>query len=430
MKIKTIIIFLIPLLLVASFVLANSFNSKKIPIVVENNQADIPPILNDQVLISDINLNTENQGVITNDSLIVKKNTDIEKQQPLPNPPKIIKAIYSTSWSASSTKKVDYFIDLITNTELNAIVVDIKDFSGLILYDTEDANIKSFKNTEVRISKINSLIKKFHDAGIYIIARLTVFQDPILAENRNNLALKNITNFTQENIAQAPLWEDRKGLSWIDPAAKEAWDYDIALAKNALDRGFDEVNFDYIRFASDGNLKSIGFPFYKKELQAKHEVLKEFFVYLRNQLPEAKISADLFGLTTVNNDDLGIGQKLEDALISFDAVAPMVYPSHFATGFNGYKNPAVYPYEIVKYSMIKALAKAEALKNLPENVDNEYIKIRPWLQDFDLGATYDTQKVKDQIRATEEVLANTPYYGGWMLWDPRNVYTKTALKSE
>jgi hypothetical protein len=121
-------------------------------------------------------------------------------------------------------------------------------------------------------------------------------------------------------------WLDRKGLAWMDPASQEVWDYNLAIAKDAASRGFDEINFDYIRFPSDGNMSDMTFPIYDM-VSAKHLTMRKFFQYTRDSLPNTIISADLFGLAAVVKDDLGIGQVLEDALPYFDAISPMAYPS-------------------------------------------------------------------------------------------------------
>ncbi len=349
-------------------------------------------------------------------------NADIEPQKPLENPPKEIKAIYSTGWSAGSQSKVDYFINLIKTTGLNAIIIDIKDYSGNVAYKIENADVEKYGAKEIRIPQINKLIKRFHDEGIYVIARITIFQDPILAKARPDLAIHSRSKLTPntQNLTPETLWLDHKKLAWMDPASKDVWDYNIAIAKDAANRGFDELNFDYIRFASDGNLDDMVFPFWD-EKTLKSRTIKIFFKYLREQLVGIKISADLFGLTTVQKDDLGIGQIIEDAYQYFDFVAPMVYPSHYATGFNGYKNPAEHPYEVVKYSI------ESALKRIATSTITE-AKLRPWLQDFDLGADYDAEKVKAQIKAVYDAASSTPeFINGYMLWDPRNVYTKEAL---
>jgi len=345
---------------------------------------------------------------------------DIEPQKKLEDPPAVIKAIYSTAWSASSAKKIDYFINLIKTTEVNAIVVDIKDYTGNLSYKNDIELVNKYGAIEIKIPKPNALIKKLHDEGIYVIARMAVFQDPALVKARPDLAL--------QSISKNKPWTDYKGISWVDQSSKEVWDYNLAIAKDALNRGFDEVNFDYIRFASDGNMSDIRYPFYNAKLQTKRQVMNSFFKYLRENLPGAKLSADLFGYTTLHTDDLGIGQSIDDAMPYFDYIAPMVYPSHYNKGYNGYANPADFPYGVVYSSMLKAEQRLDAFNNSTTTVKMVGSKFRPWLQDFDLGATYDAAKVRAQIQATYDAASTTE--AGWMLWAPTNIYTKDALLSE
>ncbi|PIR89380.1 MAG: hypothetical protein COU07_00575 [Candidatus Harrisonbacteria bacterium CG10_big_fil_rev_8_21_14_0_10_40_38] len=364
---------------------------------------------------------------------------DIEPQQKLSDPPKIIKAIYATGWSAGNQQKVQYFIDLIKKTELNAIVIDIKDYSGYVLYNTElEAPIK-YHAVDVRIPHLNSLIKQFHDEGIYVIGRLSVFQDPRLSLARPDLAIKSLST--------GGVWKDRKGLSWIDPASEDAWAYNASIAKEVFDRGIDEVNFDYIRFISDGDLADATYPFWDQKT-ARKKTIESFFAYLRKTLSSDIISADLFGLVTVAYDDLGIGQYLEAALPYFDYIAPMVYPSHYQSGFRGFKNPADHPYEVVYESISGAVERIRKLYIAlapptptpiqtptptlsPTPTPDEFMEptpspssstsptptptptpteepkpkvrlatLRPWLQSFDLGAIYTPETIRKQMQAT------------------------------
>jgi hypothetical protein len=333
--------------------------------------------------------------------------------------PEIVRAIYMTSWSASKETYIDYVINLAKETDINAVVIDVKDFSGYVAYDTKVEKVEEYGVRQVRIKDINSLIKRFHDDNLYVIARITVFQDPILAKARNDLAILSKELITIP-VTSNNLWKDNLGLAWIDPAGKESWDYNISIAKDALDQGFDEINFDYVRFPSDGNLKDMVFPFWKGEVK-KHEVMEEFFAYLRKEMPEAILSVNLFGLSTVSHNDLGIGQIIEDAYDYFDYICPMVYPSHYSSGFLGYDNPAEYPYEVVEKSI------SVALDRLKKHNRADEIILRPWLQDFNLGTEYDAEMVKAEIRAVEDAAGDD--YAGYMLWSPYNFYTKEALKS-
>jgi len=480
MLLKSRLLLVLVLLLVALvglFLFTYLFLSKYYVVEFETSSRIIPlssetsiSVVLSNATSSSIIVSTSSPGISVGNPLTVPPhvNLDIEPQQPLLNPPAIVKAIYATSWSAGSPKKMSYLIDLINTTELNAIVIDIKDFSGYVAYATDLDLVKRYNALEYRIPKINSLIKRLHDAGIYVIARISIFQDPRLALARPDLALMSSST--------GAVWKDKLGLPWIDPGARAAWDYNIAIAREAFERGFDELNFDYIRFPSDGNLVDIKYPFWNQKIP-RQEVMREFFKYLREQLSGTVISADLFGLTTVNTDDLGIGQHLEHALTYFDYIAPMVYPSHYHPGFIGYQNPAKYPYEVIKYSMDQAVKRLIAYREA-QSVSTTTIsdlrfapsaKLRPWLQDFDLGANYDAQMVRREIQAvydafcrpalssqiqtttTTQITGETTShqgekgrdaqicdpsrelgdkFGGWMLWSPSNIYTRDALLVE
>ncbi len=234
----------------------------------------------------------------------------------LQNPPEIVRAVYLTSWSAGIRSRVDYLVDLHKTTDINAAVFDIKDYSGYVAYRMAAPQPAKYGAVRVTVRDINALVSRLHNEGIYLIARITVFQDPVLARARPDLAIHRQSLLPAGEhvvLSRDSLWLDRKGLAWIDPASHEAWQYIVEIAKDAADHGFDEINFDYVRFPSDGNLKDMYFPSWDHKTP-KHTVLKEFFAYLRKQLPGTKLSADLFGLATVNGDDLGIGQVIEDAV--------------------------------------------------------------------------------------------------------------------
>lgn len=336
-----------------------------------------------------------------------------EPGKPLSNPPAEVKAIYATGWSAGSSLRVDYLKKVISETDANAIVIDLKDYAGAISYKTGDPKISIYGGEENRIGDIKKLVADLHANNIYVIGRITTFQDPVLAQKRPDIAVKD---------SKGNLWGDNKKLYWMDPSAKDAWDYNINLAKNAYNAGFDEINFDYVRFPSDGNLGAMVFPVTDLKATTKSAAIKSFFKYVREQLPGKTISADLFGLVTVNKDDMGIGQVLENTFPYFDYIAPMVYPSHYASGFDGYKNPADYPYEVVNYSLVAAEKRLAAAKAKDPSIK---AKIRPWLQDFSLGTVYDSEKVKAQITASKDAGSV-----GWMLWSPKNIYTKDAILSQ
>ncbi len=373
----------------------------------------------------------------------------VPPQPQLVNPPSVVKGIYLTGWSAGSASKMQSVIHLIKSTELNAVVIDIKDYSGYVSYAMDVPEVKaSGAENNIEIPCVNGLIKTLHDNGIYVIGRITDFQDPVLAKAHPEWAMRNKTT--------GAVWTDKNGLAWMDPAERPVWDYLASIAGDAFGRGFDEVNFDYVRFASDGSIAAIDYPAWDGTTPMA-TVIADYFKFLRDTFPNEKLSADLFGLTTVSDDDMGIGQVIEAAYQYFDYVCPMVYSSHYASGFVGYKYPAAYPYQVIAYSLEHALAKLVAMgrpvpassasstpssTSKPSSAAAFYFgavsetKLRPWLQDFSLGPTgapgtvYTAEMVRQEKQAVYDTLNTTTsnkYYDGWMLWNAANDYTVAAL---
>ncbi|MBI3634494.1 MAG: hypothetical protein HY228_02655 [Candidatus Yonathbacteria bacterium] len=347
--------------------------------------------------------------------------------------PEAVKAIYMTACVATEPHFREKLVHIADTTEVNSIVIDVKDFSGTIAFSATDPLLKDNNGPGCRAKDLREFITELHEKGIYAIARITVFQDPYYAKLHPELAIKRASD--------GGVWKDRKGLSFIDVSAKPYWDYIVALGKESYAMGFDELNFDYIRFPSDGNMKDIDFSWGKG--MSKAEALEHFFVYLHDAFKDtgAKTSADLFGMTTTNTNDLNIGQVLERTMPYFDFIAPMVYPSHYPPNFNGWKNPNNHPSELIKFVMSVGAERAVATTTPVAHFGGERVgtstpaiytkdsynrnKLRPWLQDFDYGGDYGSAEVRGQIQATYDSGLNS-----WFLWDPKNVYTKEALKAE
>ena len=317
---------------------------------------------------------------------------------------RVAKGVYLTAYSAGSSNRVDSIIDLINRTELNAVVIDTKDYSGKILYDSGLSLVNELSLDENRIGDVRALIKKFHDNDIYVIARQTVFQDPILAEKKPEWAIGR---------KGGGLWRDHKGLAWVDPTKIEVWDYNIAIAKESIGLGFDEINFDYVRFPSDGNLSSLVYTNGDRE---RYEVMADFYHYLNTELSDepAWISVDLFGFVMERHDGMSIGQRLEDSVHEVDYISPMMYPSHYPPGHLGLQNPAAYPGVVIDNGMKKGVPYFE----------NTRAEVRPWIQAFNLGAVYDASKIRAQIDNIEKYPN-----AGWLLWNASNRYGSAGLRS-
>ena len=337
--------------------------------------------------------------------------------------PEIFKGIYLSFWSASLPSRVDNAIQLAQDALINTVVIDVKDAMGRVGFDSSVPQVVEYRSRERIISDLSALVRKLHAGGLHVVARMVMFNDPMLARARPDLAVhsKVLLDERGPQLSAETFWQDERGLLWVDPGSREAWDYNIAIAKDVLSRGVDEVNFDYIRFPSGGSLDDMHLPVTAED-EPKRDVIVRFFEHLREQLPDARLSADLFGLVTVSRDDLGIGQVIEDALPYFDALCPMVYPSHYAEGFYGFENPAEHPYEVVNYSMRLASERLRAhAATAPQRAE-----LIPWLQDFSIGAEYDADMVRAQIRAVSDAMGED--YRGFLLWSPKNQYSTTALR--
>lgn len=328
--------------------------------------------------------------------------------------PEKVKGIYLTGYTFSNNKRRSELINLIKETELNSVVIDLKDPSGNFMFTPVSEKLKTWSVSPVALSRddYQNILTDLQNENIYTIARITTFQDPIAVKTFPDLALKN---------KSGGVWADYKGVTWLDMTDSAVWQLVADQAREAALIGYDEVQFDYIRFPSDGNIKQIQYYNFKED-QKRYETVAEFFKYLKAELKDLSIplSIDLFGLTYQRRSDpdydLNIGQRLADAALYFDFISPMVYPSHYPSGFLSFSNPAAHPYEVVN----KALKEGNLIL---ETVTTSIASTRPWLQDFDLGANYNAGMIRAQIKAVDENGAS-----GWLLWNARNIYTTSALE--
>jgi hypothetical protein len=344
------------------------------------------------------------------DSLVLMKNEEIltPAVQHITTPEQV-RAIYMTSWVAATPSLRQKIINLIDTTEINTVIIDIKDDTGKITFSVDDNPlIVKYGSAESRIDDIVGLLQDLHDRNVYVIGRIAAFQDTYLAPKLPSLAVQR---------ADGAVWRDKKGLAWFDAGAQEVWEYIAVIAEASYAVGFDEINIDYVRFPSDGNMKDIILP--QTGTRIKSDVIAEFFAFLDTRLRGQGIplSADVFGMTTTNHDDLGIGQVFEKIVPHVDFISPMIYPSHYPAHFSGYANPASVPYEIITIATRGALDRLAAM-------GEPATKLRPWLQDFNLGATYTADMVVAQVRAVADL-----GLGSWLMWDAANTYTTGAYGS-
>ncbi len=348
------------------------------------------------------------------------KNDDIVSPINVPNN---VKAVYATGWVTGTPKLRTSMINSLKENGYNAIVIDIKDEAGQLSYDSSVQTAIDIKASRKMISNISNVINEFKENDIYVIGRIVTFKDPIYASSpATNIAYRK---------NDGTVWKDYNGKCWPNPYNKDSWKYPIELAKEAASLGFQEIQFDYVRFpSSEGKTSTIAYGF-ERSTKTKADIISEFLQTAMNELKpyNVVVSADVFGITTKKDGDFeNIGQDFARISSIVDVVCPMVYPSHY--GFNEYKisKPDLKPYDIV----YKSLEDAFKRYNTYTSGDSEIkmAKIRPYLQDFTaswLGKgnymTYGNDAVKSQIQASFDL----GLYD-FTLWDPSNKYCYSALK--
>ncbi len=352
-----------------------------------------------------INAQNESSDVETAGIEIIPSPTPVQKWEW--TKPAVVKGVYTTGWIAGSSKWFPKIVQFINETEVNSLVIDVKDDNGTLSYSSEVSLVREIGAFERKIADPAQMMNILREHAIYPIARIVVFKDPFLAKKKPEWAVKD-TN--------GGLWQDRKGLCWVDPHNKAVWDYIIEIAKEAINKGFQEIQFDYVRFTSDGDLKRCVYPYGTGEL--RQDIIKDFLTYAKEQLKpyNVPVSADIFGLSTSDQGDLGIGQQFEKIAQSVDIVCPMVYPSHYAPGSFGLRIPDLHPYETVYRGI------SDAQKRLAKVSENGGLaaQLRPWLQDFSLGNPYGRSQIQAQIKAVEDA-----GFKEWIFWNPSCRYSSS-----
>ncbi|HSL69400.1 MAG TPA: putative glycoside hydrolase [Longimicrobiales bacterium] len=324
--------------------------------------------------------------------------------------PEHVRALYLNAWAAGSPRKLAKLIDIANRTDINAFVIDVKE-GGEISYLSEVDLAGKIGAHREYIKNVRGVLSRLKENRIYPIARIVVFKDPVLAQAKPELAIQN---------QDGSLWLDNKGKAWVDSYNKKVWDYNIALAREAVKLGFAEVQWDYVRFpdAPRSYLARAVYP--AAANRTKPDAIREFMLYAREQLADldVPVTADVFGLTVTTQGDMGIGQQWEKMVDAVDVILPMVYPSHFIRGNYGLSNPNAVPYRTIRRSMEDAITRSKAVPNAAT--------IRPWLQAFTLGPPrYTPAHVWAQIQAV--------YDSGlkeWVLWSPGSNYDPAALAAE
>lgn len=322
-----------------------------------------------------------------------------EKQK---NDPYQIKAIYLGTPNIFNEKKISELERIVQTTNANGIVIDFK-----------DSNYLSREH-------MANLAKRFKKHNTHTIARIVAFQDTYFSRKHPEIAVKTSSGDFW--------WSGKKTWKryWIDPASLLAQNYNIQVAKEAINAGFDEIQFDYIRFPTDGNMADIRYPIFNPANTTKAEVMKEFFTKMKRELkshaPNTPIGIDVFGEVFLYGKEMGIGQSLSDVAEYFDVLSPMAYPSHYMCGEFGVQDPTAHPYKVYRTTLKSGLTFLKDKK----------IIIRPWIQNFSIGniygcgptVYYDAEKIKAQVQASRDLGIN-----GFMLWNAGSNFTTEVFKN-
>ncbi|HMI46124.1 MAG TPA: putative glycoside hydrolase, partial [Gemmatimonadaceae bacterium] len=329
--------------------------------------------------------------------------------------PDTLRGLYVNRWAALG-RKLNDLIGVAKRTEVNALVIDVKDDRGFVLYrsrvplareigaDTADGHWMSG-------AKLRAVLDTMAAHKIYPIARIVVAKDPLLAQKKLDLAIKRKSDLKP--------WLDKNGKPWLDPHQRVVWQYAVDLAREAHELGFSEVQFDYVRFPDEKRLISETiYPLANGRTRA--QVIRDQLGFVRSALKPLgmRVTADVFGLTATDTTDMGIGQRWEMFVDQVDVVLPMIYPSHFARGTYRLRNPNAHPYQTIDHALKDAIARSDSVPNAASVI--------PWYQDFTLGAPrYGAAEIRAQKKAGYD-----NGFQSWILWNPKSNYTVAALEPQ
>jgi hypothetical protein len=301
---------------------------------------------------------------------------------------------------ASLKGKLDEYASL-RNEGLNTIELDIKDENGTVAFSSPSMPLADEVGAAGNYYDPASVAKQLHAQGIYLIGRIAVFEDPVLSARRSDLAIQR---------SDGSGWLDSAGLGWTNEYSKQVWDYNVSIAKAAAKAGFDEIQFDYVRFPSDGLVGSAVWP--GKVNEPESTTIANFLKYAYGQLKPlgVRVSADVFGLAATNK--LGVGQSPKQMASVVDALSPMVYPSHFGAWQYGLSDPQAVPGTTVGY----------ALSDFNTAMRGTKAELVPWIQDFTMGRKFTLADIQDEILAVRRSGAR-----GFLIWNAKGEYTPGTL---
>ncbi len=325
--------------------------------------------------------------------------TAAPKPEPRPYPAEM-RGVHVTMALASLDGKIDDYLDL-TRNGMNTLEVDVKDENGEVGFRKPAVPLARQVGAAHNYYDPRDVATAVHARGVYLVGRIVCFEDPVLSEHKPGYAIR---------MPDGSVWHNAGGLGWTNPNDKRVWKYNVDLGVAAAEAGFDEIQFDYVRFPTDGNIAAAVYD--PRQKKSKSAVIASFLKYAAERLEPlgVRVSADVFGLSATR--DMGIGQRPSRIAPHLDAIYPMVYPSHFGSGEYGLPDPKAQPGRTV----------ALALRDFDVAMRGSGARLVPWLQDFSLGRTYTLADVRDQIQAARDAGAE-----GFMLWNAAGVYTRAAL---
>jgi len=315
--------------------------------------------------------------------------------------PKEIRGVHVTMMLASLKGRLAEYASL-KNEGLNAIELDVKDENGTVAFSSPEAPLADKVGAAANYYNPAKVAKQLHAQGIYLIGRIAVFEDPVLSARRPDLAIQR---------SDGSAWLNYNGLGWSNEYSKAVWDYNVSIAKAAAKAGFDEIQFDYVRFPSDGPIESAVWP--GKVNESMSTTIAHFLKYASGQLKPlgVRVSADVFGLAATNK--LGVGQSPKLMARYVDALSPMVYPSHFGPGEYGLADPQAAPGMTIGYALSDFSAATRGSK----------AELVPWIQDFSMGRTFTLADIQDEILAVRHSGAR-----GFLIWNASGKYTPGTLQ--
>lgn len=326
--------------------------------------------------------------------------------------PDSVRALYVNAWAAGSRSRMAALIDIADSTEINAFIIDVKESDTYLAYNSTAIPLALEIGADKRPATtwLPALIDTLQAHGIYSIARIVVFKDRQLAERKPELAIRHVNG---------SVWRDNKGGAWVNPYDRRVWEYNVAIAREALDMGFSELQWDYVRFPDVTTRMRSVMTYPGSNNVARAQNIRDFIQFTKEQLADYQVpvTADVFGLVTHLEGDVEIGQHWETVISVADVVLPMIYPSHYSSGLYGFARPHANPYEIVRLATTDAIERTRWVRDSTGGTVGE---VMPWLEAMSIrGLTYGAAELREQIQGAYDAGARS-----WALWNPGSKYAE------